>query len=261
MADIVKEILNSLDSVEKENNVKILYACESGSRAWGFPSVDSDYDIRFIYVRPLEWYLSIDVELKRDVIEIPLTSNKLDIAGWDLRKTLKLLVNSNPALLEWLQSPIVYKEELSTVSEIRRLAGMYFSLRNCAFHYYNLATSQKKVYFGKDVINLKKYFYILRPIFALEWIEKDLGMVPTEFSVLVREIIAHSDIADIINDILQEKMNNVEMEKRNRITLLDNYIEERLKYFDDAVKKIPEREFIPPDSVNGFFQKTVSVLW
>ena len=74
-------IINRLQELEAENNVKILYACESGSRAWGFPSATSDYDVRFIYLRPVEWYLSI--EQKRDVIEYPV-ENDLDISGWDL---------------------------------------------------------------------------------------------------------------------------------------------------------------------------------
>ena len=103
-----KEILKRIAEVEATENVTIFYACESGSRAWGFPSADSDYDVRFIYLRKPDWYLSIDVEDKRDVIERPI-NDELDISGWDLRKALKLLWKSNPPLLEWLVSPIVYK--------------------------------------------------------------------------------------------------------------------------------------------------------
>lgn len=107
------EILARLEQIEKDEDVTIFYACESGSRAWGFPSADSDYDVRFIYVRPRDWYLSIDVEEKRDVIERPI-NDALDISGWDLRKALKLLRKSNPPLLEWLSSPIVYKEQVTS---------------------------------------------------------------------------------------------------------------------------------------------------
>jgi len=99
-------ILSRLDQIETQHGVKILYACESGSRAWGFPSTDSDYDVRFLYVHPAEWYLSVDE--KRDVIERPLTPENFDIGGWDLRKALRLFRKSNPPLLEWLGSPNIY---------------------------------------------------------------------------------------------------------------------------------------------------------
>ena len=102
-----EKITKKLSIIEKEYNVKIIYACESGSRAWGFESQDSDYDVRFIYFHDLNWYLS--VEDRRDVIEKP-ADGVFDINGWDLRKTLKLLRKSNPPLLEWLQSPIVYNK-------------------------------------------------------------------------------------------------------------------------------------------------------
>lgn len=92
-----EEILKRLTDIEGEEDVKIFYACESGSRAWGFPSADSDYDVRFLYRHPEEWYLSVDLEEKRDVIERPINDD-LDISGWDLRKALKLLRKSNPPL-------------------------------------------------------------------------------------------------------------------------------------------------------------------
>ena len=115
---ILQEILVRLNAVEKDEGVKILYACESGSRAWGFPSRDSDYDVRFVYVHPAEWYLSIDLEKKRDVIERPIT-DQIDLNGWDLRKALGLYRKSNPPLLEWLNSPIVYWETYGVAAKLR----------------------------------------------------------------------------------------------------------------------------------------------
>ena len=100
-----KEILKTLDQIEAQNNVKILYACESGSRAWGFPSPDSDYDVRYLYIRPVESYLKLFSE--RDVIEGPIDEVK-DFVGWDLQKALKLLMKGNAPLIEWVRSPIVY---------------------------------------------------------------------------------------------------------------------------------------------------------
>lgn len=108
----------TLVDLEIRENIRILWAVESGSRAWGFPSPDSDYDVRFVYVRPLEWYLSLNPG--RDVVELPIV-DELDVAGWDLRKALRLLVKANPALLEWLSSPIVYRAT-AEVEGLRTLA-------------------------------------------------------------------------------------------------------------------------------------------
>lgn len=105
---IRERIIAEINVIERANDVRVLYACESGSRGWGFASPDSDYDVRFLYVHPLDWYLR--VEPQRDVIEKPI-SDELDVSGWELRKALQLLHRSNPTLLEWLNSPVVYRED------------------------------------------------------------------------------------------------------------------------------------------------------
>lgn len=105
--EIREEILKRLHQAEAEHEVRIIYACESGSRAWNFASPDSDYDVRFFYVRPQEWYLSFDIERRRDVIEYPIVDD-IDCNGWDIRKALYLFTRTNGALLEWLRSPIKY---------------------------------------------------------------------------------------------------------------------------------------------------------
>ena len=111
-----------LEDIEQREGVRIFYACESGSRAWGFPSTDSDYDVRFLYARPSDWYLSINVETKRDVIERPIV-DVWDVNGWDIRKALQLLKKSNPPLLEWLHSPVVYRETGDFAARLRTLAA------------------------------------------------------------------------------------------------------------------------------------------
>lgn len=131
-----EQILDSLQRLEVDHDVKVLFACESGSRGWGFASPDSDYDVRFIYVNRLSWYLT--VESGRDVIEQPI-SGDLDVNGWDLRKTLQLLRQSNPTLLEWLRSPIVYLEEADTVARLRALAEDGFSAVRGYHHYVSMA--------------------------------------------------------------------------------------------------------------------------
>ena len=137
------EILKRLEVIEQEDSVSILYACESGSRAWGFPSVDSDYDVRFIYKHDADWYLSIDVEEKRDVIERPI-NDELDISGWDIRKALQLLRKSNPPLLEWLSSPILYRENPGVAEKLRTAMAEFYSPLSSFHHYLNMARNNHR---------------------------------------------------------------------------------------------------------------------
>lgn len=129
-------VLRELDALERRHRVRVLYACESGSRAWGFPSPDSDYDVRFIYVHEPEWYLRVMPQ--RDVIEQPI-SDALDLSGWELRKALRLLHDSNPALSEWLQSPLVYRADPQALRLLRALAPEFRSERKCRWHYLAMA--------------------------------------------------------------------------------------------------------------------------
>src|SRR3972149_12214123 len=133
MKEIIREKLTEIESNE---NVKIFYACESGSRAWGFPSSDSDYDVRFMYLHSTEWYLTIDTQ--RDVIEHPV-NGQLDINGWDIRKALKLFQKSNPPLMEWLGSTIRYLEKFTIAAKMRELLPRYYSSAACAYHYLHMA--------------------------------------------------------------------------------------------------------------------------
>jgi len=148
IVDIHERIDAALEKLEQEEDVRIVYACESGSRAWGFESGDSDYDVRFFYLHPAKRYLSVSPE--RGVIERPL-DNRMDIFGWDLRKALQLLRKSNPPLLEWLQSPIVYRHLPSVVSRIRTLVPQYYSPAAC-HHYLLLATKNYREYLHGEQI-------------------------------------------------------------------------------------------------------------
>ncbi len=175
-----------LAEIEQEKQVRVLYACESGSRAWGFPSVDSDYDVRFLYIHPIDWYLSI--EEKRNVIERPIDEH-IDISEWEIRKALNLFRKSNPPLLEWLQSPIIYKEQYSAAQNMRALLPEFYSPVACLYHYLHMAHGNFREYLKGETVWIKKYFYMLRPVLACKWIEQDLGPVPMEFEALVDRII------------------------------------------------------------------------
>ena len=149
-------ILAKLSKIEAKENIVILYACESGSCAWGFPSDNSDYDIRFLYLRPYDWYLSI--EQQRDVLEYKLEGD-LDINGWDLRKALGLFRKSNPPLFEWLNSPIKYLEKYSTAEKMRQLMPVYYSPIACAHHYLHMVQGNYREYLNGEQVWLKKYFW------------------------------------------------------------------------------------------------------
>jgi predicted nucleotidyltransferase len=160
---MVETIKSELENLELKYQVKILLAVESGSRAWGFASKDSDWDVRFIYIHKPDWYLSIDD--KKDNIEEMLPGN-LDFAGWELRKALKLFRKSNPPLLEWLRSPLKYQEQYDTAQSMRALAARYFNPKSCVYHYLSMAKGNFYNYLQQQTVRTKKYFYALRPIFA-----------------------------------------------------------------------------------------------
>src|SRR5688572_12295092 len=128
------EIQRRLADVEEADGARILYAVESGSRAWGFPSADSDYDVRFVYIRSRDWYLSVNLESRRDVIERPIVDH-IDLSGWDIRKALRLFAKSNPPLLEWLSSPIVYRDDLGFADAVRALLPRYYSPVSSLYHF------------------------------------------------------------------------------------------------------------------------------
>lgn len=187
-----------LEALERERGVRILYACESGSRAWGFASADSDFDVRFLYVHPTDHYLSFRVEHKRDVIEVPI-SGDLDLNGWDLRKAMGLLVKSNGALLEWLTSPIVYR---SGLDDLRAALPFLFCPRSLGFHYLQMARGALRDLTGSEV-NLKRCFYCLRPTLAARWLDLHGGLPPVAFSGL--RAVLPTDLESTVDDLLARK--------------------------------------------------------
>lgn len=225
--EIRLEVCRRLSDVEALYGVSILFACESGSRAWGFASEDSDYDVRFIYVHAKSWYLAVNLEDKRDVIELPI-EGVWDINGWELRKALKLFNKSNPPLLEWLQSPIIYRENPEIMKQIRELLAVHYSPAACLYHYLSMASKNYRGYLQGEEVRLKKYFYVLRPIFACRWIERNLGAVPVEFSKLIEAVDIPSDIEIIIAELLEAKMQGGELNQGKRIPALNAFIESEL---------------------------------
>lgn len=254
----VSKIHAELKQIEQEEGVRILYACESGSRAWGFPSKDSDYDVRFIYVRPVEWYLSI-LE-KRDVIERPI-SDLLDINGWDLKKALNLFRKSNPPLLEWLQSPIPYLEPFSVTEKIRQLSPLTFSPRSSMYHYLHMAKGNFRAYLQGDLVKIKKYFYVLRPILACGWIEKYGTMPPMEFEELVERMLPDSTLKQEVYTLLTRKRAGVEFDLEPKIAVINDFLERQIAYFEETAKHISDSGEKQDQALDVLFRDALKEVW
>ncbi len=255
--NIQSAIQARLAEIEAENEMRIVYACESGSRAWGFPSADSDYDVRFIYVRPLEWYLSIDN--KRDVVEYAI-NDRLDISGWDIKKALHLLRKTNPPLLEWIGSPIIYLDKFGVRGQLRQLAQDHYSPSVCLYHYLHMARGNFREYLQGDIVWVKKYFYVLRPIMAMRWIERGLGMAPTDFNVAVAGLQLDPELNLAISKLLESKRLGDELDRGERIPLLSNFIESELARWDNS--EIPQHRRGPgTDKLDVFFRECIETVW
>ncbi len=231
--EMMAHIRALLGTVAREEGVRILFAAESGSRAWGFESPDSDYDVRFIYAHPHEWYLSIAEG--RDVIERPLDSHLVDLAGWDLRKALRLFLKSNPAFYEWLTSPVVYFDDNVFAPAARALFEQHADLEVLAHAYHSIASGQLSG--GADSeVKLKRYFYAIRPLLALRWIYDRKALPPMNLQRLLDGARISTDIRSSILDLLQRKNTRPELGKGPRIDVLESWIREDLAKFDPAAR-------------------------
>ena len=216
-------ILAELKKIEEKENVKIIMAIESGSRAWGFASPDSDYDVRFIYIRRPEDYLKL--EGIRDVIEWQL-DDVLDINGWDLKKVLQLLHKSNPTVFEWCASPIVYYQT-EEFEELKKILPEFFSVKKSLFHYWHMAETHYREYLKGEEVRLKKYFYALRPLLAAKWIIDKQAAPPMLFDELVSAELEPLLLPEV-ERLLEMKKNLPEMEKGPKVQVLNEYIERAL---------------------------------
>lgn len=259
MRDISAEIVADLEAVEAEENVVVLLAVESGSRAWGFPSIDSDFDVRFVYIHQPDWYLSIDLEDRRDVIDRPIRAG-IDLSGWDIRKSLKLFRKSNPPLIEWLQCPIIYRERYSFAARLRALLPAFYSPRSSFFHYLHMAQGNFREYLRGETVWHKKYFYVLRPMLALRWIEQGHGPVPIEFGRLVETTISNPEIRSAIQDLIVSKTAGAELDYGPKIATISDFIEAEIARFENLVE---ERSGLSSSTreLNELFRKMLDEVW
>lgn len=247
-----EKIIEELHKIEETEGVRIIMAIESGSRAWGFESVDSDYDVRFIYVRKEEDYLRL--EGVRDVIEWQL-DEVLDINGWDLQKALRLLYKSNATVSEWCASPIVYLVREGS-EELRQMLPQYFSPKKTMFHYISSAEKNYRIAcLRHDEVKLKKYFYVLRPILAAQWIAKRKTAPPMLFEELMYAELDEG-LIPTVEKLLVMKKSMKEMGTAPKIQILNDYIEKMLPQLrEKAEQMVDERASWRP--LNELFLKMV----
>lgn len=245
MEELIKE---KLREIEIKENIRILLAVESGSRAWGFASPDSDYDVRFIYVRQKEDYLKL--EAVRDVIELPI-DDMLDINGWDLQKTLKLLYKSNPTLFEWFSSPIIYMET-EFADRFRTIMADYFSSKRSLYHYISMAEGNYREYLKRDMVRAKKYFYVLRPILACRWILEKGTPPPMLFSELMDAQLPKK-LHDDVNRLLELKMNSPEIREIPRVDKINEYLDSSIEEIKSILQSMKETKSPDWRELNDLF--------
>lgn len=247
-----KRIVSKLHEIEKAENVRILLAVESGSRAWGFASPDSDYDVRFIYARKKEDYLRLNTV--RDVIEIPI-DDALDINGWDIQKTLRLLYKSNPTLFEWFASPIVYIEtEFADI--FREVMNDYFSSKRSLYHYISMAEGNYREYLKGDMVKAKKYFYVLRPVLACRWVLDKNTPPPMLFSELMEAELPEY-LCEDVGKLLELKMNFPEIQRIPRMEKINDYLDSSIAEIKSILKSMEDTENPGWQELNALFLQQI----
>ncbi|MES2299951.1 MAG: nucleotidyltransferase domain-containing protein [Pseudomonadota bacterium] len=257
--DIRAEILRRVRSAEDEHGVRVLLAVESGSRAWGFASPNSDYDARFIYVHPRDWYISVGLEEQRDVIEYPIVDD-IDLNGWDLRKALRLFAKSNPAFVEWIQSPIIYAENGPFAALARQRLTSVYSCESGIYHYRSMAKTNYRGYLKADQVPLKKYFYVLRPLLSVRWLERYGKAAPIEFHQLLHLIEGNRPLLDDIAALLERKRAAPEMGLAAPVASIHAFVESELERLESVVPP-PSRRGETLSALNDIFHRSLAHAW
>jgi len=253
--DIRSEILRRLAKAEDEHGVRILFAIESGSRAWGFASPNSDYDVRLIYAREPQWYQAVDLEERRDVIEYKIVDD-IDLNGWDVRKALRLFWKSNPTFVEWIQSPITYMEKSDFRAGAQRALPEIYAPEKGIYHYRSMAKTNYRSYLREAEVPLKKYFYVLRPLMAARWVAKTGGAAPIEFDKLLSLLHDEPLVLAEVQKLLDQKRRSPELGRAPVVAALNEFIEAELEVEMPAAPKKSRSPGVV-NQLNGLFHNVL----
>ncbi len=244
-----------LREVEEEFGVKILLAVESGSRAWGFESKNSDWDVRFIYVHKPEWYFMIREQ--RDVIE-RMYDDDVDLAGWELRKALVLFSRGNPSLLEWFNSPKIYYKNEEFIRRILEVESLCFNPIKGMYHYNSMYNKHNERYLQKDGCSAKRFLYYLRGVLACKWIEKNLTMPPVAFKELVEGVVEDAEIKVQIDRLLQLKKSGNECDLQLVDAGLQLFTHRLADYYDARIGSFrPEQQRVSHEKLDAILYDMV----
>lgn len=245
-------IIKSLKNLEERENIKILFACESGSRAWGTDSDKSDYDVRFIYIREINWYLQLYEG--PETIEETL-NEKIEIIGWDLKKSLKLLQKSNTTILEWIHSPIVYLCDEVFTTKLKEFADLAFSSSSTIYHYANMAKKNLQSLRKEEKGSTKKYLNILRPIVNCLWIVEYGKMPISNMTSLFHHYLNDPVMMNQFELLIQAKKGGYRHFKSQQ---LDIYIKDIIPIIEEKVKNVQHKHTYLTNTFNRFFIEIVT---
>ena len=234
-----EKILNALKQIEAEHDCRILFAVESGSRAWGFASPDSDYDVRAVYVKPLDWYLGLE-ERQSDTINAMLPDD-IDVAAWELRKALRQLLKSNASFMEWLGSPIVY-HDCGLIAQLREMESRTVNPIAIAHHYASMLRHALDDRADDGTIGIKKLCYALRTGLCMRWVMAHETMPPTAFADVRRGLDQGREVDDAIDHLLAIKENAREKERTIPASALLPLIEDCLGTLDRHAWRKPDND-------------------
>lgn len=251
---IVEEIQKKLKEIEEKEQIRIIYAVESGSRSWGFASPDSDYDVRFIYVRKMSDYLLLNP--KPDTIEWQL-DEVFDINGWDIRKALHLIHKSNSTVFEWSNSPVVYR----TTREWEMVAWAakpYFSVKSALYHYYGTAKSTCCQFLQEEQVKYKKYFYALRPLLSCRYIEEHRCPPPVCFDELMK-VDMPGELRKGIEELLEKKKQTKEKEENPQIPVIRDFIVQELERQKNSIEHLEDDRNPDWEGLNQVFFQLIGL--
>ena len=239
-----QQILKEISDLEKSNKIKILFLLESGSRAWGFESDDSDYDIRGVFIQD---YLKVDGIMENISAKI----GNLDIELWDLRKFLRLMTKSNPSTWEWLSSKIVYFDS-DLRKELIKLFVKSYDRESLWKHYVSMAKQNFNKYIVSvredgDKVSLKKYIYVLRSLSCALWIEKHSSPPPKHYNETIN--LFPKEVMDFFIKVVKAKKKSESL-TGNRNMNIENYV---VKFFDRPFKRTNRKSFDMGD-INKIFK-------
>jgi len=247
-------IKEKLAEIERDYNIKILHASETGSRGWGFPSPDSDYDVRLIYVHPEDWYINLSDP--KDSLELMLDDRNLDIAGWDLRKALRLMTKSNASLFERMQSPIVYQTDTDFMIELNAVAQSFFSPKATLHHYLSMAKKSVEGFTEQESVKFKKLFYALRAATACKWIFEKGTIPPIVFMDMVNNLELDAVLINEINKMMEIKGRENEAYIHQPSPIVLAYIREQILKADKEATGLGVGNG-NVDELNNLLRKTV----